>query len=189
MPIVTDSQDRNANPDPLRTLSAEVDAKGIVHFTVDFQAPGSFQGMVVPASADEPGGVVAYVYSVNEAALNEDVEPVTCLDTYDIDLPALPVLQTETVFRQGFEAGWGAKASERIYSEEEEADEAWSESGLQSPTDDTTHDTPADLARALEAGVALVQALVDARLAGTSMVEASLSLEDWAVAAADLLPE
>ncbi len=95
---------------------------------------------------------------------------------------------TESVFRQGFEAGWGAKASERIYTEQEEADEAWAESGLQSPPA-ADQDTPADLARALEAGVALVQALVDARLAGTSMVEASLSLEDWAVAAADLLPE
>lgn len=50
-------------------------------------------------------------------------------------------------------------------------------------------DTPADLGRALEAGVGLVQALVEARHAGVSMVEASLNLEDWAVNASDLLPD
>ncbi|UTC29097.1 hypothetical protein BAMBUS_00140 [Brevundimonas phage vB_BpoS-Bambus] len=48
---------------------------------------------------------------------------------------------------------------------------------------------PVDLEAALEAGVAHVQALTDARQAGTSMVEASTLLEDWAVAAADLLPD
>lgn len=48
---------------------------------------------------------------------------------------------------------------------------------------------PVDLEAALEAGVAHVQTLTDARQAGTSMVEASTLLEDWAVAAADLLPD
>ena len=136
--LETDPQDRNANPDPLRTLKAVSAEEGIIHFTVDFQAPGSFQGIFAPATAYGPAGIVAYVYPVVAADLNEEVEPVTCLDTYDMQADG---------------------------------------------------DTTADLARALEAGVALVQALVDARRAGTSMVEASLSLEDWAVAAADLLPE
>ena len=143
MPLVTDPLDRNANPDPLRTLRTTVAEDGAVHFTVDFQAPGSFQGVFVPGSVDEPSGVVAYVYPVVAADLDVDVEPVTCLDTYDIDIPQ----------------------------------------------DVTPRDTPADMARALEAAVALVQALSDARLAGTSMVDASLALEDWAVAAADLLPD
>lgn len=48
---------------------------------------------------------------------------------------------------------------------------------------------PADLEAALETGVAHVQALTDARRDGASMVETSILLEDWAVAAANLLPE
>lgn len=48
---------------------------------------------------------------------------------------------------------------------------------------------PADLESALESAIAHVQALTDARRDGASMVEASVLLEDWAVAAADLLPD
>lgn len=88
MHVTTDNLDRNANPDPLRTLRAVVANDGTVHFTVDFQAPGSFQGIVTPGTTDEPSGVVAYVYPVVAADLNEAVEPVTCLDTYDMDIPA-----------------------------------------------------------------------------------------------------
>ncbi|UTC28651.1 hypothetical protein MARCHEWKA_01380 [Brevundimonas phage vB_BpoS-Marchewka] len=42
---------------------------------------------------------------------------------------------------------------------------------------------------ALETAIVHIQALTDARQAGASMVEASTLLEDWAVAAADLLPD
>lgn len=45
------------------------------------------------------------------------------------------------------------------------------------------------LESALEDAIAHVQALTDARRDGASMVEASVLLEDWAVAAADLLPD
>ena len=86
MHVTTDNLDRNANPDPLRTLRAVVANDGTVHFTVDFQAPGSFQGIIATAKPDEPSGVVAYVYPVVVADLTEAVEPVTCLDTFDMDI-------------------------------------------------------------------------------------------------------
>lgn len=81
--VVTDPADTWANPDPQRTLKVTKDANGVIHFAVDFKAPGSFVGTFDPNDAG--GGIVAYVYPANVADLTDETEPATCLDTYSID--------------------------------------------------------------------------------------------------------
>ncbi|USN15602.1 hypothetical protein KIKIMORA_04840 [Brevundimonas phage vB_BpoS-Kikimora] len=71
--------------------------------------------------------------------------------------------------------------------------------GTAGPIQRLSHDDAADalvtdpltrpLLRAVESAVESIQALTDARQAGTSMVEASTILEDWAAAASEFLPD
>ncbi|UTC28492.1 hypothetical protein GURKE_04900 [Brevundimonas phage vB_BpoS-Gurke] len=71
--------------------------------------------------------------------------------------------------------------------------------GEAEPVRRLSHDDAADalvtdpltrpLLSAVEAAVETIQKLTDARQAGTSMVEASTILEDWAVAASEFLPD
>lgn len=81
--VICTLDDRNASPDPDRAIQVTVAADGTIHFVVDFKQPGCFAGAFMPGKPGEPAGVVAYVYPVNAAALTEETECVTCLDTYD----------------------------------------------------------------------------------------------------------